>query len=427
MQKKTVRITTTGLIFAVGLIVLAGMLSLGVLAQTAVPESFIPLVQKDSSADQTAATLQPTPIAPTPQIADQVFIDGYPVPLHVFEFYADVGPEVTGRAITEYRYNEQRDRYEMLFENMGIFVEVDDPQQEVQIIPLGIVQFGPMPTPDPDAVPFIPSIIRLFDLHTAQVNADFRGEVLDPLNQDGDGNPIRIFENMVMKVELSDPTTLLWERLPEALGVEVQAPVARQEDPRFNFYASGDSPNLGHNIPRDFIDFISENAGLPISGNPITEIFYADNTNSVIRQCFEYMCLDYNLLEKSVAPAPLGVEFYKRLIQEQEAISDPMAINMLVWEAATSIPLDQTQTIFAYISQGNQPVINVRPVLEIAAPNGQRLLYHMPPTDQTGISSIEILPIQASNGAIIPYEICLLYRDATRFCVTSQYLIWDVP
>jgi hypothetical protein len=427
MQKKTVRITTTGLIIALGLIVVTSTLSLGVLAQTVSPESFIPLVQKENSANQPIPTAQTTPIRPTPQVSGQAFIDGNPVPPTVFEFYRSTGPDVTGRPITDYRFNETRQRYEMLFENMGIYVDVDDPQQTVHIIPLGIIQFIPQSTPELEAAPFIPSVIRMFDVHEAQVNEAFRGEVLDPLNQDIDGNPIRIFENMVMKVELSNPGTLLWERLPEQLGIEAQPAVPRLADPRFSFFATADSPNLGHNVPREFAEYIRANAGLPISGNPITEIFYADATGAVIRQCYEHMCLDYNLLDDAVQVAPLGVEFFKRITQEQDISTDPMAINMLVWEAATSIPQDQTQTIFAYISQGGQPITNVKPVLEITAPDGQRLLYHMPPTDSSGIASIEILPVGAGNGAIIPYEICLLFRDATRFCVSSQYFIWNVP
>lgn len=429
MQKKTVSVTKiTGWLLLIGLLLLSGALSIGVLAQTVVPESYIPLVQKESNAEQPQPEPSQTPPRPTPQIAGQADLDGRVVPQTVLEFYRTTGQEVTGRPVTDYEFNENRQRYEMFFENMGIYVNPNDPDQKVHIIPLGLEHFTVQPTPDLEAAPIIPSIIRLFDLKTREVNPVFRGEMLDPLNQDSAGNPIRIFENMVMKVELSDPGLLLWETLPQELGIQVQPSVPELlDDERFVFSPTGEQPGFGHNIPLEFWNFIKTYGGPLVSGAPITEIYYTDDNNTVIRQCFEHMCLDYDLLADEVRPAPLGVEFYKRLTQEQELKSNPLVLNLLVWEASTSIPQDQPQTIFAYLSQGDQPVINVKPVLEIAAPDGQRLVYHMPPTDDSGISSIEIPPVAASNGAIIPYEVCLIYRDATRFCVQSQYFIWNVP
>lgn len=427
MQKKTVQRTTIGLIFALALIVFGGTVTLSVLAQTVVPESFFPLVQKDSSAQQTEPAPTAIPPRPTPQDSGQAAIEGRTVPETVLAFYISTGQDVTGRPVTDYRFNETRQRYEMFFENLGIYVNADDPAQKVHIIPLGIEQVTIQPTPDLAAAPIFPSIIRLFDIKTAETSPEIRGEMLDPLNQDVNGNPIRIFENMVMKVELSSPEIFLWDTLPQELGIKVQAPVPELNDSRFAFISTSEQTLLGHNVPVEFWDFIFTNGWANIAGSPITEIFYADESNTIIRQCFEHLCLDYDLQASQVRPAPLGVEFYKRITQEQELRSNPLVIDLLVWEAATSIPQNQPQTIFAYLSQGDQPVVNVKPILEISAPGGQRLVYHMPATDEKGISSIQIPPVEASNGAIIPYEVCLLYRDATRFCVESQYFIWDVP
>jgi hypothetical protein len=355
-------------------------------------------------------------------------INGYPVPESIYTFYQKIGSTVAGKALTEYRLNVDLNRYEMYFDNLGIYILAGDPTQTVHLMPLGSWRLhAAMDTPAPSAnIPISPRALSAMDLAASLAGKELTGDVLVPITFDDTGDPTRIFENVVMRVDNLDLETVRWLPLPKLLGIQPHPPTLATSDPRFYFLPV--QGELGHNVPQDFLEFILNHGGLEISGNPITEIFYGNEAQTVIRQCFDHLCLDYDIITSKIQPTSLGLDYYRRFQNQQipsvQAIS---ALNMNVWEFRPALPAEQPQWITVRISQNGMPVINLKPLLEISLPNGETLAYNMPGTDIDGASTQQIPPVDAPNGSIIAYQVCILHMDASRYCVQDSYLIWNVP
>jgi hypothetical protein len=431
MRKKTVQISIYLLLLASLLVVSAGSISIYTAAQ-ANPENYLPIILRDFVFS--ALTPGPAPSAqPTSRVPEQPrtekTIQGYPVPDSVYNYYQKVGPETAGKVIQEYGFNSSTGRYEMWFENLAIYVAKDDPQQVVHPIPLGLQRLlgllNATPRPGP-AIPISPKIMQHFDEAYERLGGEFTGEILVPLAMNNAGEALRIYENVVMKIDPVNPDQILWVRLPELLGIIAQPPVAKIDDNRFYFYAIEDG--LGYNVPVEFWEYIRNQADLNVSGRPTTEIFYANTDQTLIRQCFENLCLDFDTQSGKIGPANLGEEYYRKLyLSAQNQPLDMTTLNFNVWEAQGAIPSNQAQTIFVKMSQNNIPAINLQPLLEITLPDQSTRTYLMPPTNEQGVSSLQIEPIAAENGTIIPYQVCLIFMDTSRFCLAEQFLIWDVP
>ncbi|MFN2195311.1 MAG: hypothetical protein ACK2UW_04220 [Anaerolineales bacterium] len=439
MRTKTVRIIF--LLFSlIFLISLTGILfltpgaltSIRTLAQSITQEAFFPLIQRDSATQQPPA--QRTPIAaeqtsPPPQ-NQYAYIDGYEVPARVAAFYDETGADVAGRPLGPYEYDEKTNRYEMLFENIGIYIGADDPQQTIHMLPLGLMfAFSQREAnTESELIPISPAIVLLLNQMSTRLGTEFTGKVLIPLTLDDAGRPTRIFENMVMKVDPQSPNQIIWEPLPITLGIPAQPAVPRINDPRFTFVTTQESEGLGHNIPLEFWEYIRDHADLAITGQPITEIFYPETNHNLVRQCFEHMCLDYNMATDEIRLTSLGIDYYRRVHEPgQMGPISPSTLALNIWEAQPAIPPDEAQVIFARISQNKLPIINVQPVLELTMPDDTRQTMQMSASDIDGISSLQLPPIAADNGTIIPYQVCVLFSDGSQFCLADQFLIWNAP
>jgi hypothetical protein len=431
MHKKTVHVTSKTLLIAAFFLVILSVVSIAALAQSATPGAFMPLVNKDGAPEEAVAPAPTVPsVAPSAaaEITGEASIHGYPVPDYIYQYYQQLGPEVAGKPLTEFRYNAQFNRFEMLFENVGLYVAANDPLHTVRMLPLGIQRaFSERGSGGrEEAIPISPGIIRLFDQVTSRLGKAVTGNQLVPLAMEENGSATRIFENVVMKVNPETPGRIAWQPLPELLGIPAQKPVPAVKDSRFTFYQLDNL--LGHNIPLEFWDFIRNNADLTVTGEPITEIFYGDPEQKIIRQCFKHMCLDYVIASGEIRPAALGTDYYRRFYQAGQQIAGaPASVSIHIWEAQAAIPPDDLQVIYARIAQDNLPVINLQPLLEVTLPDGTRETYQMPASNAEGISALQIPGIQAENSTIIPYQVCLLFVDASRYCVADQYIIWNSP
>ncbi len=422
MRRKTTRAYFLLLTAACLLALAAGMLTLQTIAQAPEGDGYFPIILRDSGAGASAATTSPAPPSTTKTI------DGYPVPDSVYEYYQEVGADVAGRAVTEYRLNAAAGRYEMYFQNFGLYIGVDDPQQEVKPLPLGmIVVFGALGSePQPALnIPLSPKILALFDEKAALLGQEITGGQLVSLAIDLNGHPTRLFENVVMKVDPAFPDRVSLLELPEMMGTPVNPPVPPSSDARFYFIST--SGNLGHNVPLEFWEFIRSNANINETGYPITEIFYPAGSEDTIRQCFQFLCLDYDVASGEIHPTKFGLDYYRRYHTKLADASMPFTLSLNVWESQPAIPPNQAQVISAKITQNDLPVINLQPLLEVTLPNQDPQTYQMPPTSVEGITSIQIPPVSADNGTIIPYQVCVIFADATRYCISDSFLIWNAP
>jgi hypothetical protein len=422
MRRKTYRATILMLSATCLLALAVGVFTLQSIAQAPQGDGYFPIIMRDTSGALTAAD---TPAAPAASIYQ---IDGHPVPETVYAYYQQVGADVAGPAMSGYTLNEETGRFEMIFRNMGIYVDPEDPSQEVHPMPLGMVYYynKPGPTPQPGLnIPLSPLILEMFDAEAAALGQEITGSQLVSLAIDPNGYATRLFENVVLKIDPENPDQVSLLPVPELVGMPVNPPVPQINDPRYIFVKT--AGELGHNVPQDFWEFIRSHTTIDITGDPQTEIFYPPGTQDMIRQCFRYMCLDYNMATGEIAVANLGLDYYRQYHARLADISTPFSVSLNVWEAQPSIPPDEPQVITVKITQNNLPVINLQPLLEVTLPNQDRQTYQMPPTGLEGDTSIQIPPVQAANGTIIPYQVCVIFADASRYCVSDQFLIWNIP
>jgi hypothetical protein len=111
-----------------------------------------------------------------------------------------------------------------------------------------------------------PSYPQPFAPITEGLGQALTGLPLGSPHKTADGYLEQVYENIVV---ITDPQNLQYFQLrplPEILGVEANSLVQQIDDPRMVFYPI--DGNLGHNVPRIFVDFINQHGGLVISGTP---------------------------------------------------------------------------------------------------------------------------------------------------------------
>jgi hypothetical protein len=141
-----------------------------------------------------------------------VVINGHIIDPKFLQKYNDLGgPQTVGRPLTEARYNLDYGRYEQYFENLGFYIQSDDPDEEVHLLTYGSFACDHQCRYQPQqwSVPsIIPPLQEPFASIVANLGASKIGRALtDPYLSD-DGNLEVIFENLVMFVETTDRETL---------------------------------------------------------------------------------------------------------------------------------------------------------------------------------------------------------------------------
>jgi hypothetical protein len=189
-------------------------------------------------------------------------------------------------------------------------------------------------------------------------------------------------------------------------------------------------PGLGHNVPKVLEQYITEHGGLELSGMPTTEVF---QVGDIYRQCFTNYCLDYDPGASEalrIRPAPLGETYLKLHNPSQEAEQSlevtPAVYRLNVWEERGFIAPEQEQKIHLEVTEaGSQtPIPDIEATLTLYYPEGSEKVYHFQPTDPSGQSSVSIPAINAINGTLIPYQVCLGGSSNPSICVKDTYVIW---
>ncbi len=90
------------------------------------------------------------------------------------------------------------------------------------------------------------------------------------------------------------------------------------------------------------------------------------------------------------------------------------------------ISSEQDQEIWAVLLSEGAPVPNVELDLTLTLPDGSEQNYRMPATDEDGESRQTIPPIEAENGMLIPYQVCVTIENGQSICVVDSYLIWSI-
>lgn len=368
------------------------------------------------------ASLMPSEAPNGEALEGGMLIGEYWAPPTIAALYTWLGPENVGQPISNYNYDAGNRRYEMYFQKLGFYVLDGDETQAVRLLPYG--RWGLAIEPDTGAGfketgPNNPNAKQALDQAQTRLGTEITGALLVQEVLDGNGNPLRIFEAVVMRFDIAKNSGVEFLPLPAMLGIGEGPLVPEIKDSRFIFQPI--DGELGHNIPVDFFNLISAHGGLEVSGLPISEIFYTGD-NKFVRQCFEHLCLDWSRVDQQIVLVPLGRRYYSEVYRPAPTTQPLSVLSMKVWESTPRIVPGQAQEINVYVSRDNIPQAGVTPTLKITLPDGQVYVYPMPATREDGQSFLLLPALEAGNGSLINYEICLPNKS---FCVGDSYLVWE--
>ncbi|MDX1437609.1 MAG: hypothetical protein R3335_12400, partial [Anaerolineales bacterium] len=368
------------------------------------------------------------PIAP-PAEASERFREGHLVHEDFWRVYSQLA-ELSGPPLTEGRYNPAKQRFEQYFANLGFYIADGDPDRLVRTMDYGAFKCDRYCRyrSHPSAAPALLGVIaEPFATAVSRLGSSFTGRALTDAYASGDGATEVIFDNLVLYSKPASPGRVEARPIVESLEIQPHPLVPRIDDTRMDFYPlDGD---LGHNIPVIFTDFLAQHGSLDISGPPITEIYLYDQQENIFRQCFTNLCLDYHHAateeETLIRPAPLGL-VYKTKFYNQAATDTVLAeenepnLTIRVWEDQPLLAPGGSQTIRAGIFRGNTPIAGVVADVTVEYPDGTEKVFFFPPTDEDGISSLELSPLHAANGTVMPYVVCLQNVDGRRLCTADE-------
>lgn len=415
-----------------------------------------------------------------PEGENSRYINGHVIYSGFVPFYERLsGIRYVGKPLSEVHYNAAKRRYEQHFENLGFFWMEDTPVDEVYLLAYGAwkcdsscrrPQLGSAEVVLPYRVakPFAESVERL--------NPSFTGFAISEAYQTPDGFTEQVYENLVLAFNAQYPAQIFPRAITTRLGYQPEPLRPRRVEDGYHFYEIQD--NLGYNIPLHFWEYLSNHGGVEVSGAPISEL--SQVKNNLNRQCFVNLCLDEERLNDSkirVRPAPLGYSYRLlpvvevRVTQElpeypaptqpevqpqtepvqapstvaeegpaqeptlspdvaplQEVFSTSQSgeMSVQVWESLPMVNPNQNQEIGVSVFMDGIPVRDLEPDLVVLLPEGNRT-YYMFPTGADGQSRQILEPINAPNGTLIPYEVCIYSKNMEKFCVRDSFLIWQNP
>jgi hypothetical protein len=371
----------------------------------------------------------------------------YPEFLQVYQYLG--GMQVVGRPLTGLHYNPELQRYEQYFENLGFYRLEKDTPGTVYLLAYGAWKCGekcPAIQKVEATVVVQNNIDSIFVAGVKQLGYGFTGFALKPGYQAEDGGYEQIFENVLLRVDMSQPGKITLAPLSKKLTLNSDPLETPGQDGSTQFIRiDGDK---GFNVLKEFIDYLNNHGGLELAGNPIGKL--KPYKNSLSRQCFENLCLEIDTSITGiyrVRPVPLGYSYIQLLNKDlqgektQPATETPQSettppipqstlgkeMSVQVWENNPFVTSSQTQVIGVMVYGNNQPLANMTPALTITLPDGSHKEYFMPETDENGKSQIQLEPTGAPNGTLIPYQVCVSKTLEEEFCVQDNFLIWNNP
>ena len=368
---------------------------------------------------------------PKPTETDGRYTDGHVIDEKFVPLFDKMGGKsVVGKPLTEIYKNTEKNRYEQYFENTGFYWIEGDAPDAVHLLAYGAwkcdrycrasaPQNSAIQLPSQYAEPFVKAVARL--------GLDFTGLALTPPYLAADGQLEQTFENVVLVIHPSQPEIVRLLPVPDRVGVErdVLMPPIRQ--PELFFYPF--DGELGYNIPAPFMDFIQSHGGIDVTGAPLTQMIQLDD--GTLRQCFVNLCLQGQIeLDGSfrVSPLPFGGRYRALFYADRSAVFDvetSLDFTIQIWEGFPMVSPNQEQEIGVVIYGNGRPLAEIEPVLELSLPDSVQKSYTLPPSDEKGETQMILEPLEADNGTLVPYKVCVDTQNEQMFCVMDSYLIWN--
>jgi hypothetical protein len=360
---------------------------------------------------------------------DGRIINGHLVIADFLEIYEDLGgARFVGQPISEALFNAEKQRVEQYFENLG-FYQLDG-QSKIHFMPYGAYACD-RNCRNQDLIAGIPSrqpiLPEPFLKKTLGLGLPFVGKPLTGLHLAPDGKQEMIFENLVLVANVESPDQVGIRPIAETISKHARTLAFPQESELNVFYEIEDG--MGFNVPIYFVDYLDLYGGMQIAGQPISEVFSPEP--GLYWQCFTNLCLQFNLNVEGdlrLQPVPLGSAYKAEefeQVRDFNASQDLEKIDLKVWEKDTFVSSKGVQEIHTAIYEDGKPLKNFEPLLIATMPDGSQHKAYFQPSDEDGCSSIVLAPIEAPNGTLIAYQVCLFGIDGQQTCVGDNYLIWD--
>ena len=375
------------------------------------------------------------------QPGDGLLVGEYTVHPAFVDLFLSLGPDLTGLPVTQPFVNPGRNRVEQHFENLGMFYQLDDPEQAAMLLDYGLVHCTScQPQKSPGAAIIQTPLVEPFfydQMKRLSISPSTSGEVLKGPVQLIDGTTELVFEHMLLAAVNDE---MIIRPLPVLLGLKDEFLYAPNDHPAMVFYEI--SEGIGHNVISPFDAYIRQHGGYAVSGQPITEAVLLNPELRQVRQCFENYCLDFlpDLPGENVRPVRLGALYLESGIpQYDESKTDPEIeaptqikrrtnpFTLIVWEHPTVVDSQTPETISVMVALENTPQPGMEVFLIVEYPDGSEVQIQMPPTAENGVTSITLDPVVADNGDLVFYDACLVVQGATQLCVEQSFMIWGNP
>ena len=375
---------------------------------------------------------------PPPEDASIPYSNSHRIWDEVWQYYEQYGASILGQPLTGIVFNQDEQRYEQYFENVGFFRNLSDSPGMIHLMPYGMWMCGNAceyreleaspAQATPSASVSLDSIQQVFLSVAERIGFDFAGSPLGTPRLAGDGFYEMVFENVVVYLDPVNPYPVRLRPLPEWLDIRPEPPVQNVNQVLAYFYQVNEL-GQGYNIPLIFLDYLTGHGSLELSGPPITELH--PSVNGGYYQCFANMCLEYfpNAPDAlRVRPISLGSQYLQRMSDIQgEATQEDAAIELQVWEQFPLLSPGQMQEIGIAVSQGGRPLSGVEFNLTEFLPDGRELQFYVPPTNADGLTTVGVGEIYAPNGAVVTYKVCIIGLVSPTVCVSEGFMIWDNP
>lgn len=360
---------------------------------------------------------------------DGRMINGHMVSGEFLQAYEQLGgARFVGRPISEVVHNTEKQRLEQYFENLG-FYRLDG-KQKVYLIPYGAYACN-RNCRDQVPVAGIPGKQTMlpdsFVKKALELGLEFVGKPLTGLHIARDGKQEVIFENLVLAADIDTQEQVVVRPISGTTSMHASDLAYPQESGLSEFFEVENG--LGYNVPNYFIEYLGAYGGMQVAGNPISEVFSPEP--GIYWQCFTNLCLQFDLNtdgDQRLRPVPLGKEYKSEQVDQvrdfkaSQSLED---IDIKVWESNTFVSSTGAQEIHTAIFQDGVPLPNFELLLIATMPDGSQRKAYFQPSDQDGTSAIQLAPINAPNGTLIAYQVCLFGLDGEQTCVGDNYLIWD--
>jgi hypothetical protein len=397
------------------------------------------------------------------------YIDGHLINEIFVPMYERIGgARYVGKPLTEMHFNPDKRRFEQYFENLGMYWLEGDAQDSIHLHAYGAWKCDASCRQPPlgSSTVILPSEVD--DRFAGTVNrlgADFTGFAITDAYTTPDGYIEQVYENIVLIATPKKPRRVSIRGMSERLGILPEPLVESNGMEGYSFYEIRDG--RGYNVLQKFMDYLAFHGGIEVSGPPIGEL----NTikDGVQRQCFANLCMEQQISASgkvAIRPAQIGYTYRKMAVssvdssapsveepaapknqsepqvepapvQEQQAPAvdapaevtapDARELGVQVWETFAMVSPDQSQEIGVGVFENNTPLANIEPDIIVVLPDGSSHTYYMYPTTSDGQTRLLIDPINAPNGTIIPYQVCIYNLNGSKFCVKDSFLIWTNP